>query len=69
MKKIISSIVFVGAFILFVGGSPKQLDEFFVMGSISNEHDGEMVMLFKLLGDSVVSVDTTIVKNGAFIFQ
>ena len=68
MRKTIEGL-FLGILFLFIGCLPKQADEYYIKGTISKEHDGEMVMLFMLLGDSIVSVDTTIIKKGAFKFH
>jgi thiol-disulfide isomerase/thioredoxin len=71
MKKMINkiSVGIIFLLFLFIGCSPKQIDEYIIKGSISKAHDGEMVMLFTLLGDSIISVDTTIIQKGTFRFQ
>ena len=56
-------------FIILIGCSSKQTGEYKIIGGISTEYDGNMIMLFTLWGDSIISVDTTIVQNGAFMFQ
>ena len=68
VRKIIERLL-LGILFLFIECTPKQSDEFVIDGSIDMEHDGEMVMLFTLCGDSIISVDTTIIKKGAFKFQ
>jgi thiol-disulfide isomerase/thioredoxin len=64
-RKIYSFLIFL---ICFIGCSLKQTDNYRIIGSVGSDYDGQMVMLFVLLGDSIVSVDTTIVKKGAFRF-
>ena len=56
-------------FLVFIGCSQKHCDEFTIIGTISNEYDGHMVMLFTLLNDSILFVDSTIIKNGGFQFK
>jgi len=56
-------------FIVFIGCSQKHVDKYIINGSISKEYDGQKVMLFLLLNDSIISVDSTIIKNGGFKFQ
>ena len=56
-------------FIVFIGCSQRHVDKYFISGSISNEYNGKKVMLFTLLNDSIISVDSTIIKNGIFKFQ
>ena len=56
-------------FIFFIGCSQNHVNEYMINGSISKEYDRQKVMLFTLLNDSIMSVDSTIIKNGVFKFQ
>jgi len=68
MKKKIEGLFLLILF-FFLKCTPKLEDKYIIKGSIAEEHEGEMVMLFTLSGDSIITVDTTIIKNGAFRFQ
>lgn len=56
-------------FIVLVGCLHKHTDNYVINGRVSKEYDGQKVMLFTLLNDSIISVDSTIIKNGVFKFQ
>ena len=56
-------------FIFFIGCSQNHVEKYMISGSISKEYNGKTVMLFTLLNDSIISVDSTIIKNGVFKFQ
>jgi len=43
--------------------------EYRINGSIEKEFDGKYIMLFKFRGDTIFSVDTSIIKNGMFVFK
>ena len=51
---------------LYTSGS---IQTYQIHGKIGKSMNDKQVMLFKMLGDSVISVDTTLIKNGSFFFQ
>jgi len=67
--KMIKNIYFLGILLVIAGCSQKQIEEYTIIGSINKEYDGNKVMLFILLGDSIIAVDTTIIINGSFKFH
>ena len=45
-----------------------QDNNFHINGTISEDYNNQHIMLFTFIGDSIRSVDTTIIKNGKFSF-
>lgn len=46
-----------------------QNNKYSIIGLTSSTDDGKEVMLFNLLGDSICSVDTTIIRGGKYYFE
>jgi thiol-disulfide isomerase/thioredoxin len=44
-------------------------DQFTITGNIGRQFDGSPILLFTFKGDSINSVDTTIIRNGNFMFS
>lgn len=47
----------------------RNTNDFVLKGSVDNEYDNQYIMLFTFYNDTVLSVDTTIIKNGEFCFE
>ena len=46
-----------------------QENQFYLKGTISEDYNNQHIMLFTFIGNSIRSVDTTIVNNGRFAFS
>lgn len=42
---------------------------YWLNGKINPSYNGKQIMLFKMLGDSILSVDTTLIQQGRFTFR
>ncbi len=73
MKALLKSklYVLIWLVLMFVSSAcmQKMGDKYIIDGQINESYNGKNVMLFKLSGDSILSVDTTVVKNGSFKFS
>ncbi|MCL4483093.1 MAG: AhpC/TSA family protein [Bacteroidetes bacterium] len=55
--------------IILLTGFSCHYPKYHISGNISGMENGAQIMLFKFKGDTIFSVDTTIIKSGNFIFE